>query len=111
MDSFFPTNLKEIIATLMPFSVLMRKTTYHHFNSRCPATLIAKGLLKPEEPKPLLLRYFLGIQRCKQWVNDLLPLKFKFEPHLDGPGVRMILRSACPEKLIWEHFDYVRRHY
>jgi hypothetical protein len=61
MGSFFPTNLKEIIATLMPLSILMRKATYHHFNSRCPATLIAKGLLRPAEPRPLLLRFFLSI--------------------------------------------------
>jgi len=61
MDSFFPTDLKKIAKTLMPLSVLLRKTTYHHANSRCPATIIARGLLRPVKPKPLSLRYFVLI--------------------------------------------------
>jgi len=61
MDSFFPTDSKKIAETLMPLSVLLRKTTYHHANSRCPATLIARGLLRPVKRKPLSLRYFVLI--------------------------------------------------
>jgi hypothetical protein len=109
-DSFFPADEEKIAEMLTPLSVLLKKATYHHRHSRCAAELIAKYLMKPRKPKALLLRYFLRIQSYSDWVEKLVPLEYKFEPHLDGTGVRKFLKTKCPEKLIWEHFDYIRRH-
>jgi hypothetical protein len=30
---------------------------------------------------------------------------------MDGIGVRKILRTKCPEELIWEHFNFIRKNH
>ena len=109
-DSFFPADEEKIAELLLPLSTLLKKACYVHYKSRCAAALISKYLMKQRKPKAILLRYFMRIRSYSDWVEDLSPLEFRFEPHLDGTGVRKFLRTKCPEKLIWEHFDYIRRH-
>jgi hypothetical protein len=31
------------------------------------------------------------------------PMKWKFESHLDGEGVNLIMRENCPERIFWLH--------
>ena len=92
-DSYFPVDKEKIAEMLMPLSVLLKKACYVHPRSRCAAVLIAKGLLRPMRPKALILRYFVKIQSYKEWVEKLEPLEYKFESHMDGVGVRKMLRT------------------
>jgi hypothetical protein len=92
-DSYFPVKKKAIEEMLMPLSVLLKKACYVHPRSRCAAVLIAKGLLRPMRPRALILRYFVKIQSYKEWVDKLEPLEYKFESHMDGVGVRKMLRT------------------
>jgi hypothetical protein len=92
-DSYFPVKKEEIVKMLMPLSALLKKACYVHPKSRCAANLIAKGLLRPMKPRALILRYFVKIQGYKEWVDELKPLEYKFESHMDGMGVRKMLRT------------------
>jgi hypothetical protein len=92
-DSYFPVDKEKIAEMLMPLSILLKKACYVHPRSRCAAVLIAKGLLRPMRPKALILRYFVKIQSYKEWVDKLEPLEYKFESHMDGVGVRKMLRT------------------
>jgi len=55
-----------------------------------------------------MVRYLRKIEDLHDWVRTFDPLSLRFEPHLDGSGIRKLMRTKEPEKLLWRHAKFIR---
>ena len=94
-----------ITEMLKPLEDLVRKACYVSMQSRGVGQ-IAKKLV--ERGKPIMVRYLRKIEDLHDWVRTFDPLPWRFEPHLDGRGIRKLMRSKEPEKILWKHAKFIR---
>ena len=104
-DSYFPENEGLITEMLRPLEELIRKACYVSMLSR-GAGLIAQKLIKRK--KPIMVRYLRKLEDLHDWVRTFDPLPLRFEPHLDGSGIRKLMKTNEPEKLLWRHAKFIR---
>jgi hypothetical protein len=89
-DSYIPEDEGLITEMLRPLEELVRKACYVSMLSR-GAGLIAQKLIKRK--KPIMVRYLRKIEDLHEWVRTLDPLPLRFEPHLDGDGIRKLMKK------------------
>jgi hypothetical protein len=75
---------------LRPLEELTKKASYISMQSR-GAGQIAKKLIKRN--KPIMVRYLRKIEDLHDWVRVFEPLPLRFEPHLDGSGIRKLMKK------------------
>ena len=69
---------------------------------------IAKEMIAKK--KPVSVRYLRLIELSSWWTHELEEIPYRFEPHLDGQGVRAIFNSPQPEKILWKHLEWMRKY-
>jgi hypothetical protein len=107
VDSYIPTNVKWLVGMLRPLDKTVKKACYVAPKSRC-VKLIARKLVERKEP--VLLRFIYRINDFYKMAAEMKPMKWKFEPHLDGEGVNNIMKEDCPERIFWLHLKYIHDH-
>ena len=73
------------------------------------SSLIAKHLVNRK--KEIKVRYLEKIDDLKKWQADFTDQEYRFLNHLDGDGIRNLMKDACPERLLWRHLKFILKHW
>jgi hypothetical protein len=108
IDSYFPTSQVLIESMLGPLETAVIRGCYVSKKGRAVAEYTARKLIS--RGKSVKVRYLKRIAESIDWVCSMEHLRLKFEPHLDGRGIEIIMMSPCPEEILWNHLEYIRIH-
>ena len=69
---------------------------------------IAKEMIAKK--KPVSVRYLNLIEQSVWWTCGLGPIPRRFEMHFDGHGVKALFNFPEPEKILWNHLEWMRKY-
>ena len=107
IDMFIPQDEEHIAKMLIPLETAMKKLCYVPKDSK-PAKMIANRLVVRR--KPVSVRYLKMIENSVIWTRVLNDIPLRFEQHFDSDGLRLLMSYSQPERILWNHLEFMRVH-
>jgi hypothetical protein len=107
IDMYIPQDEEHIVKMLIPLETAMKKLCYVPKDSK-PAKMIANRLVARR--KPVSVRYLKMIEDSVIWTRVLNDLPLRFEQHFDAEGLRLLMSYPQPERILWNHLEFMRAH-
>ena len=107
VDSYIPRDESYIYQMLSPLETALKMLTYVPYKSR-GVSAIAREMVA--RGRPVSVRYLNLIDQSAWWTYGLKEIPWRFEPHFDGQGVRVLFNYSQPERILWKHLEWMSKY-